>query len=71
MPEVLEWSHTSPPQRPPGAPRFGQPESLAALRPSQRRAAVNRAARVRHSRIEYWLAPSAAAVSTRVHAPFP
>ena len=56
MPEVLERSHTSRAQQHTiRTPRFGQPESLAALRPSQRRAAVNRAARVRHSRIEYWL----------------
>ena len=55
MLEVPERSHTSPPQRPLRTPRFGQPESLAALRPSQRRAAVKRAAGVRHSRIEYWL----------------
>ena len=55
MPEVLERSHASPPQRRLRTPRFGQPESLAALRPSQRRAAVKRAARVRHSQIEYWL----------------
>jgi hypothetical protein len=55
MPEVRERSHTSRAQQRPRMPRFGQPESLAALRPSQRRAAVNRAARVRHSQIEYWL----------------
>jgi hypothetical protein len=33
----------------------GQPESLAALRPSQRRAAQNRAERDRQHSIEVWL----------------
>jgi hypothetical protein len=35
--------------------RFGQPESTAALRPSQRRAATNRAAHREQSSAEYWL----------------
>jgi hypothetical protein len=35
--------------------RFGQPESTAALRPSQRRAAVNRAARRKQGSAGYWL----------------
>ena len=35
--------------------RFGQPESTAALRPSQRRAAVNRAARREQGSAGYWL----------------
>jgi hypothetical protein len=34
---------------------FGQPESTAALRPSQRRAATNRAAHREQSSAEYWL----------------
>jgi hypothetical protein len=34
---------------------IGQPESLAALRPSQRRAAQNRAARERRRSTELWL----------------
>jgi hypothetical protein len=55
MPKVLERSQTSRAQQRPQTSRFGQPESLAALRPSQRRAAVKRAARVRHRQIEYWL----------------
>ena len=55
MPEVLDRPSTTLTQQQPRIPRFGQPESLSALRPSQRRAAVNRAERVRHSQIEYWL----------------
>jgi hypothetical protein len=35
--------------------RFGQPESTAALRPSQRRAATNRTARREQRSVEYWL----------------
>jgi hypothetical protein len=34
---------------------FTQPESMAALRPSQRRAARNREARRDRSAAEYWL----------------
>jgi hypothetical protein len=34
---------------------FTQPESMAALRPSQRQAARNRAARRDRSAAEYWL----------------
>jgi hypothetical protein len=34
---------------------FDQPESMAALRPSQHRAARNRAARRDRSAVEYWL----------------
>jgi hypothetical protein len=37
------------------ARRFGQPESTAALRPSQRRAERNRAARHQTSSVGYWL----------------
>ena len=40
------------------APRtrgFGQPESTSALRPSERRAAVNRAARREQGSAGYWL----------------
>ena len=55
MPKVLERSQTSRAQQRPQTSRFGQPESLAALRPSQRRAALNRARRMRQSVIEYWL----------------
>ena len=35
--------------------RFGQPESTGALRPSQRRAATNRAAHREQSMAEDWL----------------
>ena len=35
--------------------RFHQPESTSALRPSQRRAAVNRAARREQGSAGYWL----------------
>ena len=35
--------------------RFGQPESTATLRPSQRRAATNRAAHRERSAAENWL----------------
>jgi hypothetical protein len=35
--------------------RFGQPESTAALRPSQRRAATKRDAYREQSSVEYWL----------------
>jgi hypothetical protein len=55
MPEVLERSHSNRAQHRSRTLRFGQPESLAALRPSQRRAALNRAGRMRQSVIEYWL----------------
>jgi hypothetical protein len=45
--------------RPAGSARrargFGQPESTAALRPSQRRAAANRAARREQGSAGYWL----------------
>jgi len=55
MPEVLERPRGNRAQHRPRAPRLGQPESLAALRPSQRRAAINRARRTRQSLIGYWL----------------
>jgi hypothetical protein len=53
MADTHERSHNSGPVR--RARRFGQPESTAALRPSQRRAATNRAARREQSSVEYWL----------------
>ncbi|HWM10200.1 MAG TPA: hypothetical protein VNO82_12690 [Solirubrobacteraceae bacterium] len=37
------------------ARRFGQPESTAGLRPSQRRAERNRTARQESRSVEYWL----------------
>jgi hypothetical protein len=53
MAETRERFHTSQPGR--RTRRFGQPESTAALRPSQRRAARNRAARREQGSVEYWL----------------
>jgi hypothetical protein len=46
-------THCSRPARRPR--RFAQPESLAALRPSQRRAAINRAARREQGSAADWL----------------
>ena len=53
MTNIRERSHGSIPAR--RRRRFGQPESTAALRPSQRRAERNRAARRESSSVEYWL----------------
>jgi hypothetical protein len=53
MADTRERSHTGQPVR--RTRRFGQPESTLALRPSQRRAANNRAARRRQGSVEYWL----------------
>jgi hypothetical protein len=53
MADTRERSHSSRPAR--RARRFGQPESTAALRPSQRRAAAKRAAHREQSTAEYWL----------------
>jgi hypothetical protein len=53
MADTRERSHSSRPVR--RTRRFGQPESTAALRPSQRRAARNRAAYREKSATEYWL----------------
>jgi len=56
MADILERPPTERPRQRPRKPvRVSQPESLAALRPSQHRAARNRAARTRESAIEYWL----------------
>jgi len=53
MAKTRERFETSRPVR--RARRFGQPESTAALRPSQRRAANNRAGRRGQGSVEYWL----------------
>lgn len=53
MADTRERSHSSRPVR--RTRRFGQPESTAALRPSQRRAANNRAAQREQSSAENWL----------------
>jgi len=53
MTNIRERSPGSVPARRPR--RFVQPESTAALRPSQRRAERNRAARRESSSVEYWL----------------
>jgi hypothetical protein len=53
MADTRERSHTSQPGR--RTRRFAQPESTAALRPSQRRAANNRAGRRGQGSVEYWL----------------
>jgi hypothetical protein len=53
MANTRERSQTARPAR--RARRFDQPESTAALRPSQRRAAVNRAARREQGSAGYWL----------------
>jgi hypothetical protein len=53
MAETRERFHTSQPVR--RTRRFGQPETTAALRPSQRRAARNRAAPREQGSVEYWL----------------
>jgi hypothetical protein len=53
MADIRERTINSRPVR--RARRFGQPESTAALRPSQRRAERNRAARLQSSSVEYWL----------------
>jgi hypothetical protein len=53
MADTRERSHSSRPVR--RTRRFGQPESMVALRPSQRRAATKRAARREESSVEYWL----------------
>jgi hypothetical protein len=53
MAKTRERFETSRPVR--RARRFGQPESTAALRPSQRRAAHNRAARREQRSVGYWL----------------
>jgi hypothetical protein len=52
MAETRERSHSQPVRR---TRRFGQPEATAALRPSQRRAANNRAVHREQSSVEYWL----------------
>jgi hypothetical protein len=52
MANTRERSHSQPVRR---TRRFGQPESTAALRPSQRRAATKHAARREESSVEYWL----------------
>jgi hypothetical protein len=52
MADTRERSHSRPMRR---TRRFGQPESTAALRPSQRRAASNRAAQREQSSVEYWM----------------
>ena len=53
MADTRERSQSSPSAR--RARRFGQPESTAALRPSQRRAATQRDAYREQSTVEYWL----------------
>lgn len=53
MADIRERSHRSQPVR--RTRRFSQPESTAALRPSQRRAADNRAAQREQGSAEYWL----------------
>jgi hypothetical protein len=53
MADTRERSHTGRGAR--HTRRFGQPESTAALRPSQYRAAHNRDARRRQGLVEYWL----------------
>jgi hypothetical protein len=53
MADTSERFDTSEPVR--RTRRFGQPESTAALRPSQRRAAHNRAARREQRSVGYWL----------------
>jgi hypothetical protein len=52
MADMRERSHSRPVRR---TRRFAQPESTAALRPSQRRAAHNRAAQREQSSVGYWL----------------
>jgi hypothetical protein len=52
MADTRERSHSQPVRR---TRRFGQPESTTALRPSQRRAARNRAAHREQRSVEYWL----------------
>jgi hypothetical protein len=52
MADTRERSHSQPVRR---TRRFGQPESTAALRPSQRRAARNRTAEREQRSVEYWL----------------
>jgi hypothetical protein len=53
MADTRERSHSSQSVR--RTRRFGQPESTAALRPSQRRAATQRDAYREQSTVEYWL----------------
>jgi hypothetical protein len=53
MADIHERFHSRRPVR--RTRRFGQPESMAALRPSQRRAATNVAARREQRSVEYWL----------------
>ena len=53
MADTRERSHSNRRVRP--TRRFSQPESMAALRPSQRRAAHNRAAQREQSSVGYWL----------------
>ena len=53
MADTHKRSHSGRPVR--RTRRFGQPESMAALRPSQRRAARNRTARREQSSAGYWL----------------
>jgi hypothetical protein len=51
---LLERSHTNRAE-PRRTLRVGQPESTAALRPSQRRAAQGRAALTERHSVEHWL----------------